>query len=154
MTVTVNKVTNETTNKSSGTSGKTGTSSKSTKSDKSGTKGHFVNGTAHIRGTAFANGNWGNTVAHKALVGELGAEIIVDPHTGHWYTVGDSGAEFVEVPKNAIVFNHLQSESLLKNGYAAGRGQALVSGTALSNGTGKFNFSNSGSKASSVKTNE
>ncbi len=152
VTVTVNKVTNETTNKSSGTSGKTGTSSKSTKSDKSGTKGHFVNGTAHIRGTAFANGNWGNPVAHKALVGELGAEIIVDPHTGHWYTVGDNGAEFVEVPKNAIVFNHLQSESLLKNGYAAGRGQALVSGTALSNGTGKFNFSNSGSKASSVKT--
>lgn len=130
VSVTVNKVTNEKTNKSSNNS-------------KGGT--HNIQGTAHAEGTAYANGNWGNPVAGKKLVGELGAEIIVNPHTGHWYTVGDDGAEFVEVPKNAIVFNHLQSENLLKNGHVFGRGQALASGTALSSGTGKFNVGKSGS---------
>lgn len=154
VTVTVNKVTNETTNKSSSSSGISGKSSKSSKSDKLGTKGHFVNGTAHVQGTAFAGGNWGNPVGGKKLVGELGTEIIVDPHTGHWYTVGDNGAEFVEIPKNAIVFNHLQSENLLKKGYVVGRGQALANGTALSSGTGKFNVGNSGSSSSSSTKNK
>ncbi|GFI50673.1 hypothetical protein IMSAGC020_01882 [Lachnospiraceae bacterium] len=109
----------------------------------------MVNGTAHAQGTAFAGGNWGNPTAGKKLVGELGREIVVCPHTGHWYTVGDNGAEFVEIPKNAIVFNHLQSENLLNNGHIIGRGKALASGTALSNGTGKFNVGGSGSKATS-----
>lgn len=58
-------------------------------------------------------------------------EIIVDPHTGRWYTVGDNGAEFRNIPSNAIVFNHRQTESLLKYGYIDGRGEALVGGTAL-----------------------
>lgn len=137
VTVTVNKVTNETTNKSTNNNSNGGT--------------HNVQGTAHVMGTAYANGNWGNPVAGKKLVGELGTEIIVDPHTGHWYTVGDNGAEFVEVPKNAIVFNHLQSEDLLKNGHVFGRGQALVSGTALSDGTGKFNVGKSGSSTTKKK---
>lgn len=51
------------------------------------------------------------------MTGELGREIVVDPHTGRWYTVGDTGAEFVNIPRGAIVFNHKQTESLLKNGY-------------------------------------
>ncbi|MEY8410511.1 phage tail tape measure protein [Lachnospiraceae bacterium 62-26] len=138
VTVTVNKVTNETTNKSSGASPASGISS------------HMVNGTAHAQGTAFARGNWGNPTAGKKLVGELGREIVVNTHTGQYYTVGDNGAEFVEIPKNAIVFNHLQTESLLNNGHIVGRGKALVSGTALSNGTGKFNVGGSGSKSSST----
>ena len=131
VTVTVNKVTNESSN---------------------GT--HGVQGTAHAHGTAFVGGSWGNPVGGKKLVGELGTEIIVNPHTGHWYTVGDNGAEFVDVPKNAIVFNHLQSENLLKNGHVTGRGHALASGTALSSGSGKFNVSGSGSKSNSSKTNK
>lgn len=59
---------------------------------------------------------------------------MVDPHTGTWYTVGDNGAEFVDIPKDSIVFNHLQTESLLENGYAIGRAVALASGTALAPG--------------------
>lgn len=93
-----------------------------------------VNGTAHIAGTAFAGGNWGAKQGGNTLVGELGKEIIVDPHTGRWYTVGDTGAEFVDIPKGAIVFNHKQTESLLANGYVAGRASALVSGTAMVTG--------------------
>lgn len=61
-------------------------------------------------------------------------EIIVDPHSGKWYTVGDNGAEFAYVPQGAIVFNHLQTESLLANGYVSGRASALVSGTAMAGG--------------------
>ncbi len=106
-----------------------------------------LQGPASIQGTAFIGGNWGNPTAGKKLVGELGREIIVNPHTGRWYTVGDNGAEFVEVPKNAIVFNHLQSDSLLKSGRVLGRGQALAGGTAYSSGSGRFNAGGSGSKS-------
>ena len=93
-----------------------------------------VNGTAHVSGTAKAGGDWGTAPGGKTLVGELGREIVVDPHTGRWYTVGDNGAEFRDIPAGAIVFNHVQSESLLENGYVAGRAAALVSGTALVTG--------------------
>ena len=101
-------------------------------SGKSG--GGVLNGTAHAYGTALANGVWGAKQGGMALVGELGSEIIVDPLTGRWHTVGDNGAEFTYVPKNAIVFNHIQTEELLKNGYVASRAQALVSGTAFASG--------------------
>lgn len=63
------------------------------------------------------------------------SEIYVDPNTGRWYSVGDNGAEFVDIPEGAIVFNHKQSESLLKYGHVAGRGKASVNGTAYVSGT-------------------
>lgn len=93
-----------------------------------------VNGTAHAGGTARAGGDWGTAPGGKTLVGELGREIVVDPRTGQWYTVGDNGAEFRDIPPGAIVFNHKQTESLLANGYVAGRASALVSGTAMVRG--------------------
>ena len=96
--------------------------------------GHGVNGTAHAGGTARVGGNWGTAPGGETLVGELGQEIVVDPRTGMWYTVGDSGAEFVNIPKNAIVFNHKQSKALLENGYVAGRATALAWGTAAVTG--------------------
>lgn len=73
-------------------------------------------------------------------------EIVVDPHTGRWYTVGDTGAEFRDIPRGAIVFNHTQSKSLLENGYVAGRASALVGGTAMVTG----GISVSGAQASTV----
>lgn len=93
-----------------------------------------VSGTANASGTARTNGDWGTAPGGPTLVGELGREIVVDPRTGKWYTVGDRGAEFVNIPPGAIVFNHLQSESLLEHGYVTGRGTAMVSGTAKSSG--------------------
>lgn len=108
-----------------------------------------VNGTAHVSGTARASGDWGTAPGGETLVGELGTEIVVDPHTGRWYTVGDTGAEFVNIPKDAIIFNHKQSESLLKYGYVAGRGNSMVSGTAMVSGsipiTGMWGGGNNGS---------
>ena len=101
--------------------------------------GSKANGTAHVNGTAgnaFAKGNWGTKEDGSALMGELGQEIIV--RDGHWFTVGDNGAEFVGYKKGDIVFNHKQSEELLKNGYVTsggGRGKALAEGTSFSRGT-------------------
>jgi hypothetical protein len=95
-----------------------------------------VNGSAHVQGIAHASGDWGLPRAEKkALVGELGMETVVDPNTGRYYTVGDTGAEFVDLPKGAIIFNHKQTEELFKNGYVAGRGKAVVNGSAHVAGT-------------------
>lgn len=93
-----------------------------------------VSGTAHVSGTAKVGGDWGTAPGGKTLVGELGREIVVDPRTGQWYTVGDNGAEFRDIPSGAIVFNHRQTEDLLANGYVAGRASALVNGTAMVRG--------------------
>lgn len=93
-----------------------------------------LNGTAHASGTAKASGDWGTARGGSTLVGELGREIVVDPRTGRWYTVGDNGAEFVNIPAGAIVFNHKQTESLLEYGYVSGRASALISGTAMVTG--------------------
>lgn len=91
-----------------------------------------VNGTAHAHGTAYASGNWGAPRTEEALVGELGTEIMVNPRTGTWHTIGDNGAEFTTIPKGAIIFNHKQTEDLLSKGYVTGRGKAYASGTAYS----------------------
>ena len=104
---------------------------------------HRVNGTAHAAGTAhynhlvghaYANGNWGTKTGGTTLVGELGRELVVDPGSGTWHTVGDNGAEFTNIPAGSIVFNHKQTEALLERGFVAGRGTARVNGTAMVRG--------------------
>ena len=109
------------------------------------TGGSKVNGTAHVNGTAFADGsnhkkfksgNWGTEDSGTALMGELGQETIV--RDGHFFTVGDNGAEFVKYRKGDIIFNHKQTEELFKNGYVTsggGRGKAYVDGTAFARGS-------------------
>lgn len=105
--------------------------------------GNSVNGTAHASGTAHyphlvghanAKGNWKTKTSGTTLVGELGREIVVDPSSGTWHTVGDNGAEFVHIPKGSIVFNHLQTEALLERGFVTGRGMAKASGSAMVTG--------------------
>lgn len=102
-----------------------------------------VNGTAHANGTtgrAFKQGNWRTKKSETALTGELGREIIVTPNN-EWYTVGDNGAEFVNVPRGSIVFNHKQTEELLSNGKVTsngGRAKTFVSGTAFAGGSRGF----------------
>ena len=81
-------------------------------------------------------GAYGGTFAGgRTLVGELGNELVVNPHSGKWYTVGDNGAEFVNLPKDAIVFNHRKTKKLLDQGFIGGRGVALASGTAMDSGS-------------------
>lgn len=111
--------------------------------------GNSANGTAHASGTAHAagsaqynhlsghaqaSGNWATKTGGTTLVGELGREIVVNPATGTWNTVGDNGAEFVNIPAGSIVFNHLQTEALLDRGFINSRGLAQASGSAMVRG--------------------
>lgn len=102
-----------------------------------------ANGTAHAAGSAQYNhlighaqvsGNWATKTGGTTLVGELGREIVVNPATGTWNTVGDNGAEFVNIPAGSIVFNHLQTEALLERGFVNSRGLAKASGSAMVRG--------------------
>ena len=82
----------------------------------------------YARGNAFANGT---------LVGERGRELVVDPNSGRWYTVGDYGSEMINLPKDAIVYNHQQTEDLLKNGHT-GRGHSTGASFAEGNAHATF----------------
>lgn len=102
------------------------------------------NGTAHAEGTvnpnsghAFAKGDWGVKKDERALVGEIGQELLV--RGGKFTTIGDNGAEFVNLKRGDIIFNHLQTRDLLSKGYVNSRakvfmGGAYASGTAFANG--------------------
>ena len=70
---------------------------------------------------ALAKGS-NDALATGTLMGELGPELWVSG--GHYYIAGQSGAEFVNLPDDAIVFNHLQTRSLLANGNTT-RGRAI-----------------------------
>ena len=133
-----------------------------------------VNGTANAkgnaisRGFAFVKGTWGAAKSGMSLLGELGNEIIV--RGSRWFTVGDNGAEFQQVKKGDIIFNHKQSEELLKNGkvtsgggrgrianangnaYAQGNAYFSGSGTLYQNGSVKKNTTKSSSKKKSSKS--
>ena len=110
-----------------------------------GSKRKMVNGTANVDGTALSNGTTGRAFKHgdwstkdsgDALVGELGTETLV--RNGRYYTIGDTGAEFIHYEKGDIIFNHKQTEELFRYGKVAsggGRGRALASGTAFPNGS-------------------
>ena len=96
----------------------------------------LLNG-VHANGTAHASGDWGlPTNETNSLVGELGPELVVDPYSGRYYTVGDNGAEMVNLKKGSIIFNHKQTEQLLKNGHINSRGKAYASGNAHFNNAG------------------
>ena len=83
-----------------------------------------------MNGLAFADGSLGRlhsgaVLANKALVGELGPELAV--YDGQYHMLGANGAEFVDLPSDAIIFNHLQTQGIL-------RGQMNIRGTAMAEG--------------------
>lgn len=122
-----------------------------------------VNGTAHVDGTvnlkaraghAFSQGDWGIKKDEVALVGELGNELIVSGN--RWWTVGDRGAEFANIPRGSIVFNHKQTEEIFKNGYVTsngGRGKAYASGNAYVTGSIGVSHANKNAAISSSASN-
>lgn len=128
----------------------TSTGSTSKSGSKRGAGGAY--GNARAFGTAHTGGVWGTPRAEKnALVGELGQELYVNPETGVWRTVGDNGAELISLPKGAIIFNHKQTEGLLKNRRIDSRGRAFAFGNAHYNMSGKYQYgvNSSGSSSSS-----
>ena len=87
--------------------------SKEAKSSKADGTFNSLKGTRAARGFANASGNISIPKNQTALVNELGEELIV--RDGRWFTV-KGGAQFTELKKGDIVFNHLQTRQLLKNG--------------------------------------
>ena len=132
---------------------------------RSGANPGGLNGTANSSGSSFAygtigkaykQGDWRTKKTQTALTGELGREIVVTPQN-QWYTVGDNGAEFVNIPRGSIIFNHRQTEELLKNGKVTsdgGRAKALVNGTAFLQGIAFGSGTGGGEEPIVVGTNK
>ena len=78
--------------------------------------------------SSYAKGNIalakGGVGSSKTLMGELGPELVVS--NGRYFTVGNNGAEFVDLPSDAIVFNHLQTKKLLGSGGMVGTGEPVT----------------------------
>ena len=84
-------------------------------------------GGAGVDGTAFASGTLGKVSDNGvALGGELGREMVV--RDGRFFTVGDNGAELFHHKKGDIIFNHKQTQDILKNGHTNSRGKAFAGG--------------------------
>lgn len=84
-------------------------------------------GGAGVDGTAFASGTLGKVSDNGvALGGELGREMVV--RDGKFFTVGDNGAELFHHKKGDIIFNHKQTQDILKNGHTNSRGKAFAGG--------------------------
>ena len=71
-----------------------------------------------------AAGTLGLAQSKGTLMGELGPELVVSK--GRYFVVGQSGPEMVDLDDDAIVFNHLQTQSLLTKGMSSGRGRAVT----------------------------
>ena len=80
----------------------------------------------------------GNAKACGTLMGELGPELVVSG--GRYFVVGQSGPEMVDLADDAIVFNHLQTKSLLEKGTSSTRGRAITNEqNAVAYATGSIN---------------
>ena len=106
--------------------------------------------TGNVNGKALVNGQtYGAAVAGKTLVGELGPELAV--YDNKYHLLGKDGAEFVDLPSDAIVFNHLQTQGIIDGKVDKIRGtqlnaayqhatmytgNALVEGNAFAGGSG------------------
>ena len=106
--------------------------------------------TGNVDGKALVNGQtYGAAVAGKTLVGELGPELAV--YDNKYHLLGKDGAEFVDLPSDAIVFNHLQTQGIIDGKVDKIRGtqlnaayqhatmytgNALVEGNAFAGGSG------------------
>lgn len=71
-----------------------------------------------------AAGTLGLANSKGTLMGELGPELVVSK--GRYFVVGQNGPEMVDLDDDAIVFNHLQTQSLLTKGMSSGRGRAVT----------------------------
>lgn len=103
------------------------------------------------QGFANASGNISIPKDQTSLINELGEEMIV--RNGRWFTV-KGGAQFTELKKGDIVFNHKQTQQLLKNGKITSTNNHGK--TAFSSGSGNFaswlSSSSSKKKSSSSKS--
>lgn len=104
---------------------------------------------AMLHGNAFAEGSGGASKTEIALCGELGKELLV--RGNEWTTIGDNGAEFIKVKKGDVIFNHKQTEQLLKNGHISSRGKIKGGNSAFAHGTAYLHEMGSGGGAGTIE---
>lgn len=91
----------------------------------------------NMGGFAHAKGRHALAGGTPTLMGELGPELVVSQ--GRYFLVGQGGAEFVDLNKDAIVFNHKQTERLMTQGMISSRGQPFTNeSNAISQAKGNF----------------
>lgn len=88
--------------------------------------------TFEANGTAHATGNWGLSHSGRALINELGSEIIV--RNGRWFILNGGYPTMANLRAGDIIFNHRQSADILSHGYVTGSHARMV-GSSYSNGT-------------------
>lgn len=84
----------------------------------------FATGNVHIgeatgnvhAGNAYASGKLGIKKSENALVGEIGRELVYNPTTGTYRTVGDHGPEITRLNKGDLIFNAEQTKAIIKHG--------------------------------------
>lgn len=87
---------------------------------------------------ALASGTLGAKFSGLSLTGEIAPELVV--RGNKWFTTGDNGAEFTDIRRGDIVFNHQQTADLLSKGSTNSRASikggmsAFAHGTAFSSG--------------------
>lgn len=74
----------------------------------------------------YANGTWSLPTDETALVNELGTELVV--RNGHFFTI-PGGAQFTNLKRGDIIFNHKQTKELLNYGRIRSHGRAIAEGT-------------------------
>lgn len=84
-----------------------------------------VDAVSGASGPGKAKGNIALAKGRGTFMGELGPELYVQD--GQYHIAGQNGPEFVDLKDDAIVFNHLQTRSILSKGHAFGRGKPLIS---------------------------
>lgn len=87
---------------------------------------------------ALASGTLGAKFSGLSLTGEVAPELVV--RGNKWFTTGDNGAEFTDIRRGDIVFNHQQTADLLSKGSTNSRASikggmlAFAHGTAFASG--------------------
>lgn len=82
---------------------------------------------------ALASGTLGAKFSGLSLTGEIAPELVV--RGNKWFTTGDNGAEFTDIRRGDIVFNHQQTADLLSKGSTNSRASIKGGMSAFAHGT-------------------
>ena len=82
---------------------------------------------------ALASGTLGAKFSGLSLTGEIAPELVV--RGNKWFTTGDNGAEFTDIRRGDIVFDHVQTAQLLSRGATNSRASIKGGMSAFSHGT-------------------
>lgn len=82
---------------------------------------------------ALASGTLGAKFSGLSLTGEIAPELVV--RGNKWFTTGDNGAEFTDIRRGDIVFDHIQTAQLLSRGATNSRASIKGGMSAFAHGT-------------------